>query len=47
MHRLRLLEPAEIDEQLQQAGFVVQTMRAYGGYPLPAAHAAFVARKPA
>lgn len=46
VHPLRLLESAEVAEQLRRAGFGVRTARAYGGYRLPAAHAAFVARKP-
>jgi SAM-dependent methyltransferase len=45
VHRLRLYGSAEIARELLRAGFRVQTMRAYGRYPLPRAHTAFVARK--
>ncbi len=47
VHRQRLYRAAEIAGELRQAGFRVRTIRSYGRYPLPRAHAAFVARKPA
>lgn len=47
IHRQRLYEPAEVSEELRRAGFRARTRRSYGGHPLPRAHAAFVARKPA
>lgn len=47
VHRLRLYESSEIVRELRRVGFRVRTMRGYGRYPLPKAHAAFVARKPA
>lgn len=40
-HRL-----TDIAHKLRQVGFKVQTMRSYGQYRLPRAHAAFIARKP-
>jgi SAM-dependent methyltransferase len=47
VHRLRLYEATDVARELTQLGFQVQTMRSYGQYPLPKAHAAFIARKPA
>ena len=47
VHRLRLHKSTEVAEQLREVGFRVRTMRSYGRYRLPGAHAAFVARKPA
>jgi len=47
VHRLRLHKSTEVAKQLREAGFRVRTMRSYGRYRLPGAHAAFVARKPA
>jgi len=44
-HRVRLYGSSEIVRELRRVGFRVRTLRAYGRYPLPAAHAAFVARK--
>ncbi len=45
VHRLRLYDSSESARELRRVGFRVRTMHAYGRYPLPAAHAAFVARK--
>ncbi len=45
VHRQRLYRSSEISGQLRRVGFRVRPMRAYGRYPLPKAHAAFVARK--
>jgi SAM-dependent methyltransferase len=47
VHRQRLFRVPEIAGELRQAGFRVRTIRSYGRYRLPRAHAAFVARKPA
>lgn len=47
VHRQRLYEAADVAEELRRVGFGVRTMRGYGRYDLPKAHAAFVARKPA
>lgn len=47
VHRLRLYTSTDIAGQLRRVGFRVRTMRSYGRYHLPRAHAAFVARKPA
>ena len=47
VHRLRLHKSTEVAKQLREVGFRVRTMRSYGRYRLPRAHAAFVARKPA
>ena len=47
VHRLRLHKSTEVAKQLREVGFRVRTMRSYGRYRLPGAHAAFVARKPA
>ena len=45
VHRLRLYGSSDIARELRRVGFRVRTMAAYGRYPLPRAHAAFVARK--
>jgi SAM-dependent methyltransferase len=47
VHRLRLYDAEDLARELRRAGFQVRTMRSYGEYRLPKAHAAFVARKPA
>jgi SAM-dependent methyltransferase len=47
VHRQRLYEATDVAEELRRVGFRVRTMRTYGRYDLPRAHAAFVARKPA
>jgi SAM-dependent methyltransferase len=47
LHRQRLYESAEITKELRRTGFRARTIRSYGLYPLPKAHAAFIARKPA
>lgn len=47
VHRQRLYRAAEIADKLRREGFRVRTMRGYGRFRLPRAHAAFVARKPA
>jgi SAM-dependent methyltransferase len=47
LHRQRLYKSIDVAKQLRRAGFRVRTMRSYGAYPLPKAHAAFIARKPA
>lgn len=47
VHRLRLYTSTAIAGELRRVGFRVRTMRSYGRYRLPRAHAAFVARKPA
>lgn len=47
VHHLRLYRAADVAEALRRAGFRPRTMRRYGSYRLPRAHAAFVARKPA
>lgn len=47
LHSQRLYESRDIAKGLRRAGFRVRTTRRYGEYPLPRAHAAFVARKPA
>ncbi|NJM71165.1 MAG: class I SAM-dependent methyltransferase [Scytonema sp. RU_4_4] len=46
LHRLRLYKSSDIATELSQVGFQVQTMRSYGQYYLPKAHAVFIARKP-
>ncbi|MBW4566459.1 MAG: class I SAM-dependent methyltransferase [Tolypothrix carrinoi HA7290-LM1] len=46
VHHLRLYKATDIARELGQVGFQVQTMRSYGQYSLPKAHAAFIARKP-
>ncbi len=45
VHRQKLYEPATIAAMLRSAGFRVRTMRNYGRFRLPIAHAAFVALK--
>ena len=45
-HRQRLYNSKELACQLRQAGFRARTIRSYGDYNLPKAHAAFIARKP-
>lgn len=47
VHRQRLYRPSEIAGELRRADFRVWTRRGYGGYTLPKAHVASVARKPA
>lgn len=47
VHRLRLYTARDLAGELRRIGFRVRTMRRYGEYRLPKAHAAFVARKPA
>lgn len=47
LHRLQLFRASDVARELRRAGFRVRTMRSYGAYELPRAHAAFVARKPA
>jgi SAM-dependent methyltransferase len=47
VHRLQLYVAEDLAEELRRAGFQVRMGRGYGGYLLPKAHAAFVARKPA
>ena len=47
VHIQRLYKATDIASELRQVGFLVQPMRDYGRYRLPAAHTAFVARKPA
>jgi SAM-dependent methyltransferase len=46
VHRVRLYDPAELSAGLNDVGFRVKTMRAYGNHPLGENHAAFEARKP-
>ncbi|MBD0343731.1 MAG: class I SAM-dependent methyltransferase, partial [Coleofasciculus sp. Co-bin14] len=46
VHRQRLYKATDVAEELQRMGFQVEVMRSYGQYPLPQAHAAFIARKP-
>lgn len=45
IHHVRLHRSTEIAHKLRQVGFKVQTMRSYGTYQLPKAHAAFIAQK--
>ena len=47
VHRVRLYDPAELAAELENAGFLVRTMRSYGDLPLSEGHTAFVAQKPA
>ena len=47
VHRLRQYSAEDLAGELSRAGFQVRTMRGYGGYRLPKAHSAFIARKPA
>jgi hypothetical protein len=46
VHDQRLYRASKIAGELRQTGFRVKTMRSYGDYDLPRAHAAFLARKP-
>lgn len=46
VHRQRLYKSADVARELRGAGFRVQTLRGYGQYRLPPAHAGFIARKP-
>ncbi len=46
VHRLQLYRGRDTAAALQQMGFQVRRMRAYGEFPLGRAHAAFMARKP-
>lgn len=46
VHHIRLYRSTDLAHKLRQAGFKIQSMRSYGDYQLPRAHAAFVARKP-
>ncbi|MCA1994289.1 MAG: class I SAM-dependent methyltransferase [Coleofasciculus sp. S288] len=47
VHHVQLYEATDIARKLSEVGFQIQTMRSYGEYALPRAHAAFIARKPA
>jgi SAM-dependent methyltransferase len=47
VHRQRLYKAPDVAGGLRRVGFRVRMIRGYGRYPLPRAHAAFVARKPA
>ncbi len=44
-HHLRLYPATEVEKNLRQVGFQVQTMHNYGQFNLPKAHTAFIARK--
>ncbi|HSL00556.1 MAG TPA: class I SAM-dependent methyltransferase [Rubrobacteraceae bacterium] len=46
-HRQRLYGSTEVLRELRRAGFRARARRSYGGYRLPRAHAAFIARRPA
>jgi SAM-dependent methyltransferase len=46
VHCQRLYRAADLARELRGVGFRVRVMRSYGEYPLPKAHAAFLARKP-
>ena len=46
VHRQALYPSAEIATELRRTGFTVRVSRHYGGFKLPKARAAFVARKP-
>jgi SAM-dependent methyltransferase len=46
VHRQRLYRSQDVATELRRSGFRVRTMRSYGRFALPRAHAAFVARKP-
>ncbi len=46
VHHQRLYKATDVAQQLQRVGFQVEVMRSYGQYPLPQAHAGFIARKP-
>ncbi|MDJ0619066.1 MAG: class I SAM-dependent methyltransferase [Calothrix sp. MO_192.B10] len=45
-HHLRLYPATEMEKQLRQVGFQVETRDNYGNFHLPKAHRAFIARKP-
>jgi SAM-dependent methyltransferase len=45
VHRLRLLEPGELAEQLRAAGFRVRRLDGYGEAPFPPGYAGFLATK--
>jgi len=47
VHRVRLYDPSKLVAELESAGFLVRTMRAYGDLPLEEGHTAFAAQKPA
>jgi SAM-dependent methyltransferase len=46
MHRLRLLPRSHVLSWLQDIGFQVRTLDAYGSTPFPLGHVGFLARKP-
>jgi hypothetical protein len=46
VHRLALLDPAETAATLEQIGFHVEALSAYGAVPLPGGVHGFLARKP-
>lgn len=46
VHYQQLYKSTDIAKELRQVGFRVRIIRSYGQYPLPKAHAAFIARKP-
>jgi SAM-dependent methyltransferase len=46
IHRLRLIDPAEVVASLQGAGFAVRTLDAYGAAALPPGVVGFLACKP-
>jgi SAM-dependent methyltransferase len=46
VHRLRLLGPGEVGRRLEEIGFQVEVLSAYGPLPFAAGHAGFLARKP-
>jgi len=45
VHYQQLYKATDIEAELQQVGFQVKTLRNYGQYNLPPAHAAFIASK--
>ncbi len=45
IHRLRLYERSEVLSDLAAAGFRARALRGYGGFRLPARHAAFLATR--
>ena len=45
VHTIRLYRSTDIVQKLRRVGFKVETMRSYGQFRLPRAHAAFIARK--
>jgi SAM-dependent methyltransferase len=47
VHRVRLYEPSELAAELENAGFLVRTMRSYGDLSLSGGHTAFAAQRPA